>query len=54
MRTTHKWERRDAKRKKKKYGMKMSGRSLFILERIKQKRAEKLKERRNASQHKTT
>ena len=40
---TEKWKRRDAKLRKKKTGMRVSGRSVFVLQEIQKKKAEAAK-----------
>ena len=36
-----KWKRRDMKRNKKRYGMRIDSKSVFLIERLKAKRAKK-------------
>lgn len=38
-----KWDRRDKKRQKQRYGMKISGRSILVIPEILRKRAEEVK-----------
>ncbi|MBU0647587.1 hypothetical protein KJ855_00230 [Patescibacteria group bacterium] len=38
----HRAERRDEKRRKKKYGMKVSGKGVKLIQKIKQERAKKI------------
>jgi hypothetical protein len=44
-----KWERRERKQKADRSRMKKSGRSLFIIQRIQQERAEQIKKEREAT-----
>jgi hypothetical protein len=42
-----KWKRREKKRLKKKHGMRVDGKSLFLIQRLQRERAEKIKEKRS-------
>jgi hypothetical protein len=46
------WEQRDKKRMKKRYGMKVSGRSAFLIEEAQQKRDQKFIEKTRDKQRK--